>query len=716
MDFNDKETILKGALELAKHNYKIFPVYGLDENGICTCKDQDSCRSPGKHPALAKQWQSKATNNISQIEERWKDNYNIGLPTGDINGILVLDIDGSEGLRYFEDKAVSDPKTVCQKTGKGYHYFYKYDSKINGEIKNRTRFKPDMDIRCIGGYVAVSPSNHYSGVPYQWINGPETPLTDIPGWLMEDLKEHKREERVLTDVGVKTDEKGNTKVQISEGKRNNTLFQIARKSHNLGLPHEDVFDEINKYNLKYCIPPLHDNEIKIIALSACGYLPRDDILTENSAEKLDQEADRIINEVWIRANKIMREEDPLKYVLDCFNDLHIGDRHIAEYILLMPANQMIKNSYGLHADIFGPTGMGKSDTVFKTFHLMPPNCYVVADMSNKALFYHPIPDKTILYIDDYKQSDEMDNIIRKTTSVFHSHSTYLTLDSNREAKELTLPSEISWIISSVQAAQDNQNLSRVVILNADDSTKTNIAVAEKQLDRVSKGEDQNAVTDEIITCRKIIEDFRRQSYIVEMPFIKDKDILNLIDTNQRRNINIFLDIIMSIAVWNWRKRDYDEETNILTAEEEDYSKALELWRIISGNTETKLTDAEINLIKAAWESTSPIDHVISTDNLKKALGISSGQISHLCNGKQGKNGLIDKVVGFEYGKITINHDGSDRFTKISRQKHYVDVRYLDGFIKMKLNLVDKEPDQNPMKRAHYRGLADEDDIFGDNEE
>jgi RecA-family ATPase len=127
---------------------------------------------------LIKDWQNQATNDQAQIN-LWRELFKgklayFGIPTGPVNGLLVLDVDVKSGENGYETiKNLSIPQTKTQPTRSGgIHYLFKYphDGKTYG---NKVKFKPGLDIRGAGGYVC------YYGTD-------ETPLSDPPQWLLED--------------------------------------------------------------------------------------------------------------------------------------------------------------------------------------------------------------------------------------------------------------------------------------------------------------------------------------------------------------------------------------------------------------------------------------------------------------------------------------------------------------------------------------------------
>ena len=100
---------------------------------------------------------------------------NIGIVTGEISGIVVLDLDGLEVAQHREI-----PTTPISLTGNGMHIFFRHPS---GQVHSFRR--PGMDLKADGGYVVAPPSIHPSGRRYQWQLGPFIEPIPPPDWLME---------------------------------------------------------------------------------------------------------------------------------------------------------------------------------------------------------------------------------------------------------------------------------------------------------------------------------------------------------------------------------------------------------------------------------------------------------------------------------------------------------------------------------------------------
>src|SRR5919201_1328732 len=118
----------------------------------------------------------------------WPD-AGVGVVTGSISGIVVLDIDSHHGgnvtLERLEQQHGDMPATVEGRTGGGGRHFY--FAHPGGLIRNTVGLAAGVDLRGDGGYVVAPPSMHRSGICYAWREGRgpgDTRLAPIPAWLL----------------------------------------------------------------------------------------------------------------------------------------------------------------------------------------------------------------------------------------------------------------------------------------------------------------------------------------------------------------------------------------------------------------------------------------------------------------------------------------------------------------------------------------------------
>ncbi|MEY3702946.1 MAG: hypothetical protein RLZZ561_566, partial [Pseudomonadota bacterium] len=121
----------------------------------------------------------------SDVEAWFKatPNANIGIVTGAISELIVLDLDSADAVAEAERRGLPDTLTV--RTGKGRHIYFRHPG---GKIANRAGFLPGMDIRGDGGYIVGPGSIHPSGAQYTWENPPGLfEIAEMPDWLIAAL-------------------------------------------------------------------------------------------------------------------------------------------------------------------------------------------------------------------------------------------------------------------------------------------------------------------------------------------------------------------------------------------------------------------------------------------------------------------------------------------------------------------------------------------------
>jgi len=123
---------------------------------------------------------------------RWPE-ANVGVRTGAISGLVVLDIDpdhgGETSLGELVDAYADLPATLEVRTGGGGRHLY--FAHPGGRVPNSAgALGTGLDVRGDGGYILAPPSRHASGASYRRLtNAPPAPL---PGWLAALLTTRRR--------------------------------------------------------------------------------------------------------------------------------------------------------------------------------------------------------------------------------------------------------------------------------------------------------------------------------------------------------------------------------------------------------------------------------------------------------------------------------------------------------------------------------------------
>lgn len=191
----------------------------------------------------------------SQVEEwftKWPD-ARIGLITGEISNLLILDIDGEEGLRSVKDKELPNTWIVKTPSG-GFHYYFNFPTVLKDVETTLVGVLPKVDTRGNGGYAATV-NGHKD---YTWVRHPaDCDLADAPMWLIELLLNRRPQESAKEENNswISTLLQG-----VGEGGRHAALVRLA--SYYLSkLPADIAAQLIRDWNEKNT-PPINEDELE----------------------------------------------------------------------------------------------------------------------------------------------------------------------------------------------------------------------------------------------------------------------------------------------------------------------------------------------------------------------------------------------------------------------------------------------------------------------
>jgi KaiC/GvpD/RAD55 family RecA-like ATPase len=132
-----------------------------------------------KTPVFLENWKTPTKKTDEQIASHFKKpNAGIGIATGKINGLTVIDFDNmaNELIPQLYDVA----PTYCVETKKGIHFYYKYHPYFK---QGANRFSGGVDVRNDGGLVFAPPTPNYKC----W---GDNPVRQITPEALELLKQH----------------------------------------------------------------------------------------------------------------------------------------------------------------------------------------------------------------------------------------------------------------------------------------------------------------------------------------------------------------------------------------------------------------------------------------------------------------------------------------------------------------------------------------------
>lgn len=188
-------------------------------------------------------WKSYQTSKpSSDLVNAWANaDLNVGVITGRISNIVVLDVDSAEAQMLVDGLGL--PKTPVVRSARGRHYYFRFPKT---EIRNSTNINGvKLDCRGEGGLVVGPGSLHPTGIIYSWeISPSDVDFAELPQNLLNLLKSPERSQsRYLanshsdhgfveaglfsTFLNMEIQKALNSLKEKTEGERNSSLFLAA---------------------------------------------------------------------------------------------------------------------------------------------------------------------------------------------------------------------------------------------------------------------------------------------------------------------------------------------------------------------------------------------------------------------------------------------------------------------------------------------------------
>lgn len=250
--------MLDAALAYLARGLPIFPVCGVTQH---THRDAAgtavACTSRGKVPLVPWKTVQQRLPTEAEVRRWWRSrpDANIGLATGALSGIVVLDLDGDLALQAARAQGYDNgPHVFTGRVGGQHRYFaYRTDAPRNFAKRN------GIDYRGEGGYVVLPPSRHVSGNRYVWGEELGEELPELPDWV----------------DGLAADTQRSAAAPTVEGEidkdRNVTLTSLGGTMRRRGFSQGAILAALRHENDTRCKPPLDDAEVAKIAQSVSRY-------------------------------------------------------------------------------------------------------------------------------------------------------------------------------------------------------------------------------------------------------------------------------------------------------------------------------------------------------------------------------------------------------------------------------------------------------------
>lgn len=185
-----------------------------------------------KRPAIKWEEFQKRYATEEEIKSWEAAGYGVGIVTGAISKLVVIDQDSQEGGDFLRQFNLRGPKVKTLKEA-GWHYYCRYPTT---GISNSVKKFPGMDIRGEGGYV-VAPPTIINGKQYSWVGGMNRPLMPLPDVFLGASS-------VNCVAGNKTSAPTISEGLIPCGARHSFLLEIAGAIRRRGLGEEAIYQAV----------------------------------------------------------------------------------------------------------------------------------------------------------------------------------------------------------------------------------------------------------------------------------------------------------------------------------------------------------------------------------------------------------------------------------------------------------------------------------------
>lgn len=241
------------AVSLAARGMSVIAVHGIREDGSCTCGDRD-CDRPGKHPRG--RWRERCTAaagpDLVRREFDRDPESNVGIVTGSISKIVVIDVDSAEGRTALESawglKEGQLPLAPIVKTGGGGWHIYARWPGADRAPRTGVRVLPGVDIRAEGAFVVAPPSRHISGSSYEWLPGRSLDEVEIPDIDLTPFIQQRGRRREDSEGNPSTWYEAALLQGTPPGGRNDMAARLAGRYFSLGLTRVEAKELLSAWN------------------------------------------------------------------------------------------------------------------------------------------------------------------------------------------------------------------------------------------------------------------------------------------------------------------------------------------------------------------------------------------------------------------------------------------------------------------------------------
>ncbi|MCX6690521.1 MAG: hypothetical protein NTW33_00370, partial [Methanoregula sp.] len=287
----------------------------------------------------------------------------------------------------------------------------------------------------------------------------------------------------------------------------------------------EILKKITKLNKNSFVNPLKMDAISLRVTEVTGEFnaikdeERRQAVAEREAEEIAFQKQRLqkldanqknkpVDIIKVKADQILSKGDPVKSIMDEVNRIHKGDEAQKMFVIASEGCKMCSNTDGLHVDLTGDSGKGKSFLLLAMFHQLPDRYKKLNSGSKKALYYSGLIQKTTIFIDDIETLDgDTERIIKIKATTYQEKFIYEVADPRSPTKlsSYEIPERVNFWITSAENTKNVQVLNRSIALTPDASSNQDIEVYENQVKLAKSGKYSFDMTEETKVNRKMLE-------------------------------------------------------------------------------------------------------------------------------------------------------------------------------------------------------------------
>lgn len=307
----------------------------------------------------------------------------------------------------------------------------------------------------------------------------------------------------------------------------------------------------------------------------------------------------VINEeITARAKEIIASGKAFSHLYETWQKMHNGDKYIGKSLIISIPCNTVTNSKGIHNNINGEHGTGKTHAITCALKLLPKAQTFSGGISPKSLYgSKDIMPGTIIFIDEIVWNGDQEGLgqtAKRITAKFQEQDGRLTKDSTTSIMQYA-PERLVFWTTSVDSQGDEQIRDRFIGHTTADNPERKNEIKKFMLKEAEGYEGVTVTKEKLDICKAITKNICSNSFNVVVPYATRIKI-----SGDTRATAMFLDMIRNFAAYDYMNRLKDDKERLI-ATIDDFEAAKELYMGLGGHDPDKFTETEKKVLDAILE-------------------------------------------------------------------------------------------------------------------